>query len=57
MLPASELQRVSLVARLRSLPRPDPLRLVRYDIAWDGKAFEVTIKRVELGTRATKVEL
>ena len=57
LLPPSELDRVTLVARLRSVPRADPLKLIRYDIAWDGKAFQVTMKRVSLGERATKVAL
>lgn len=57
LLSSDELSRAELVAQLRSLPRRDPITLVRHDIAWDGKAFTVKVTRKELGSGETRVSL
>jgi hypothetical protein len=41
------------VARLRTVPRDDAIRLVRHDITWTGKDFEVRILPAELPAGAT----
>jgi hypothetical protein len=50
-------QRASLVARLRSLPRRDPVPLVVQEIHWDGKKLDVTVRRHELQAGETRVAL
>ncbi len=57
MLSPAEAGKVTLVARLRSPKRADPLRLVRHDIAWSGEAFEVTRSEHELSPGQTRVVL
>ena len=56
LLSLSENEDVELVARLRSVKRRDPLKLVVHHIAWDGKAFDVAVSPRMLeagGTRAS----
>ena len=56
-LSTDELSRAALVGQLRSLPRRDAITLTRHDIAWDGKAFTVKVKREELGSGESRVTL
>jgi Ca-activated chloride channel family protein len=57
LLPRADADRVSFVARLRSVPGPLPLGLVVYDIDWDNKHFRVQKRERELPPRATQVAL
>jgi hypothetical protein len=57
ILSPAEAERVSLVGRLRSAKRRDPLTLLRHDIGWDGKAFTVSLTRRTLESSATRVGL
>jgi hypothetical protein len=47
----------TLRAQLRSVPRDDVIAVLRHDIVWDGKRFEVKLTRHELPARKTEVQL
>jgi Ca-activated chloride channel homolog len=53
----TELAGAALVVRLRSLPRPRELDLTVADISWDGTHFQVSLRRMKLDKRSTKLEL
>jgi tetratricopeptide (TPR) repeat protein len=55
VLSAADLARATPVARLRTVLKDDPIALVRHDLTWDGKRFQITLKRVELGSRQREV--
>lgn len=57
LLSRAEWERAMLVARLRSVPRKEPLRLERHDITWDGKAFAVSVRSAELPAQSTRLAL
>jgi Ca-activated chloride channel homolog len=57
LLTQSDAENVSFVARLRSPKLDEAVALVRHDIVWNGKDFEVRLKKAELGERATETEL
>ncbi len=57
LLSRAERDRAALVARLRSVPRKEPLRLDRHDITWDGKRFAVTVQQTELPAQSTRLPL
>jgi len=54
---AGDLDRATLVARLRSPKEDDVVKLMRQDIVWDGKSFKVEVKAVELPARSTEAAL
>jgi hypothetical protein len=49
--------RVTLRARLRSLPRDEALDLTQHEIHWDGVAFSVAIEQFSLAPRSTSAGL
>jgi tetratricopeptide (TPR) repeat protein len=57
LLSKADRGRAQLVARLRSVPRQDPIALVLHEITWDGKKFAVQLKRLELAAGETLIEL
>ncbi len=57
LVASAELDGAELLARLRSLPRIEPLVLQRHDIRFDGKSFVVSVKAAELAANATKAAL
>jgi hypothetical protein len=56
-LPPADAARMSLVARLRSAPGDEPLKLYRHTIAWNGTRFEISVATVELATGSTTASL
>ncbi len=47
----------AFVARLRTVPSDDPIRLWRHDIAFDGKGFTVSVNEHQLAARKTETGL
>jgi tetratricopeptide (TPR) repeat protein len=57
LLATTEAARASFVARVRSVPRDQSVKLTRHDIAWDGKDFRVDVDTHQLADRATSAAL
>jgi hypothetical protein len=57
LLTSGDLERASLVARLRSPKKDDPVPMVRQDVTWNGKEFSVVVKKEDLPARATEANL
>ena len=56
-VPTAELRELTLSARIRGGSPSRKLTLVRHDITWDGKAFQVKIKDAPMESDARSVEL
>jgi len=48
LAPAADVPGLALTASVRNGAHSTPVKLTRHDITWDGKAFNVTLKSVEL---------
>jgi len=57
LLARADLGKIELWARLRSVPRSEPLTLVRHDIHWDGKKLTAKVSEVQLPAGETAAKL
>ena len=57
LLSSNDAARATLVARLRSVPRREPLNLLAQTVRWDGKTFSVTTDSHELPAGETRLAL
>ena len=57
LMARADYDRVGFEARLRSLPRASNVALIRHDVLWDGKDFQVTIKPAVLSAKETQATL
>jgi tetratricopeptide (TPR) repeat protein len=57
LLTQSDVDRSSFVARLRSVPVDHGIKLVRHDVVWNGRDFQVRVVKKELAANATEVAL
>ena len=57
LLSTADYEKLDFLAKLRTSLRGDAVKLVRHDITWDGKDFQVSVKRFELPAQKPEIAL